>query len=400
MTAADARPRHIAADGRSFLGTSQGPRLSRLHRNVGALLLLRNDGAAGAVHDQAAADPRSCRACPGPWRPSGTFSKSADRCPTRRFASLIYGWYSGLVYFTPVLGGLIADRWLGTRTTVVLGALLMSAGHLAMSFDQSFLLALLMLIVGSGCLKGNISAQVGQLYPKDEETRRTGGFTIFSAAINIGRGAWPARMRCRRCRFRLARGIRRSPLCLCCWRWSSISPANGTFPGSFPRRRGWHVTPGADIARATPGRRVARRRRAHRVAQRCLSNDLEYRAAVDRRTCQPRHSIRTGSRVVVQFHRQLRQHPCRATPGRAVGVAGAAWPRTYGHREDRIGCALTGASAHLSSPPVRRSLAGAVCYGFGPSSVSPVMGIGFMYFWPAAAWRSSPAPRRPRSTRR
>jgi proton-dependent oligopeptide transporter, POT family len=102
------------------------------------------------------------------------------------FASLIYGWYSGLVYFTPMLGGIIADRWLGTRTTVVLGALLMSAGHLAMSFDQSFLLALVMLIVGSGCLKGNISAQVGQLYPRNEETRRTAGFTIFSAAINIG----------------------------------------------------------------------------------------------------------------------------------------------------------------------------------------------------------------------
>ena len=102
------------------------------------------------------------------------------------FASLIYGWYGGLVYFTPVLGGLVADRWLGTRATVVLGALLMSAGHLAMSFDQSFLIALLLLICGSGCLKGNISAQVGQLYPPQEESRRTGGFTIFSAAINIG----------------------------------------------------------------------------------------------------------------------------------------------------------------------------------------------------------------------
>jgi POT family proton-dependent oligopeptide transporter len=102
------------------------------------------------------------------------------------FASLIYGWYGGLVYFTPVLGGLIADRWLGTKRTVVLGALLMSAGHLAMSLDQSFLIALLLLIAGSGCLKGNISAQVGQLYPPDDETRRTGGFTIFSAAINIG----------------------------------------------------------------------------------------------------------------------------------------------------------------------------------------------------------------------
>src|SRR5258705_9805100 len=102
------------------------------------------------------------------------------------FASLIYGWYGGLVYFTPLFGGMIADRWLGTRTTVVLGALLMSAGHIAMSFDQSFLFALALLILGSGCLKGNISAQVGQLYPRDEESRRTQGFTIFSAGINVG----------------------------------------------------------------------------------------------------------------------------------------------------------------------------------------------------------------------
>jgi len=102
------------------------------------------------------------------------------------FASLIYGWYGGLVYFTPLFGGMVADRWLGTRTTVVLGALLMSAGHLAMAFDQSFLIALLMLILGSGFLKGNISAQVGQLYPRDDESRRTQGFTIFSAGINIG----------------------------------------------------------------------------------------------------------------------------------------------------------------------------------------------------------------------
>lgn len=102
------------------------------------------------------------------------------------FASLIFGWYSGLVYFTPILGGIIADRWLGARRTVVIGALLMSAGHIAMTFDASFLIALLLLICGSGCLKGNISAQVGRLYPEDDESRRTQGYTIFSAAINIG----------------------------------------------------------------------------------------------------------------------------------------------------------------------------------------------------------------------
>jgi POT family proton-dependent oligopeptide transporter len=104
----------------------------------------------------------------------------------QEFASLIFGWYSGLVYFTPILGGLIADRWLGAKATVVLGALLMSAGHIAMAFDGSFLVALGLLICGSGCLKGNISAQVGHLYPAAAESRRTQGYTIFSAGINIG----------------------------------------------------------------------------------------------------------------------------------------------------------------------------------------------------------------------
>ena len=107
------------------------------------------------------------------------------------FASLIYGWYGGLVYFTPILGGMLADRLLGTKATVVLGALLMSAGHIAMAFDASFLIALLLLILGSGCLKGNISAQVGQLYPLEAESLRTQGYTIFSAAINVGAVAGP-----------------------------------------------------------------------------------------------------------------------------------------------------------------------------------------------------------------
>ena len=69
---------------------------------------------------------------------------------------------------------------------VVIGALSMSAGHIAMTFDQSFLLALLLLVIGSGFLKGNISAQVGALYPPEDEARRTRGFIIFSTAINVG----------------------------------------------------------------------------------------------------------------------------------------------------------------------------------------------------------------------
>jgi POT family proton-dependent oligopeptide transporter len=105
---------------------------------------------------------------------------------TQALASQVFGLYSGFVYFTPMLGGLIADRWIGQRNAVVIGALAMSAGHLAMAFDRSFLLALALLVTGSGFLKGNISAQVGALYPSDDESRRTRGFAIFSTAINFG----------------------------------------------------------------------------------------------------------------------------------------------------------------------------------------------------------------------
>lgn len=107
------------------------------------------------------------------------------------FASIIYGWYAGLVYFTPILGGWVADRILGAKRTVMMGVLLMSAGHLAMSFYQSFLIALALLILGSGFLKGNISAQVGSLYPTDDESRRSRGFTIFSTGICIGAASGP-----------------------------------------------------------------------------------------------------------------------------------------------------------------------------------------------------------------
>ncbi|MGN6517712.1 MAG: peptide MFS transporter [Rhizomicrobium sp.] len=101
-------------------------------------------------------------------------------------ASQIYGLYTGFVYFTPVFGGWIADRWMGRRNAVVTGAILMSGGHIAMAFDQSFLLALVLLITGCGLLKGNISTQVGQLYAEDDAAGRTRGYSIFSLGINVG----------------------------------------------------------------------------------------------------------------------------------------------------------------------------------------------------------------------
>jgi proton-dependent oligopeptide transporter, POT family len=110
---------------------------------------------------------------------------------TIALASQVYGLYTGFVYFTPVFGGIIADRFIGRRNAVVIGALLMSGGHLAMAFESSFLLALLLLVIGCGLLKGNISAQVGGLYADSDVSGSTRGFAIFSTAINVGAVAGP-----------------------------------------------------------------------------------------------------------------------------------------------------------------------------------------------------------------
>jgi len=100
------------------------------------------------------------------------------------FASKIFGDYTSLVYLTPILGGLIADRWLGRRTTLILGGLFMAAGHFLMAFEGAFLFALIALIVGVGLFKGNIASQVGELY-KPDDLRRAMAFQIFYIAINV-----------------------------------------------------------------------------------------------------------------------------------------------------------------------------------------------------------------------
>jgi POT family proton-dependent oligopeptide transporter len=100
-------------------------------------------------------------------------------------ASAIFGTYAASVYLTPILGGYLADRILGKRRTVLLGAVTMAAGHFLMAFEQSFLLALLCLILGSGMFKGNIASQVGALY-KPNDLRRADAFQIFYLGINAG----------------------------------------------------------------------------------------------------------------------------------------------------------------------------------------------------------------------
>lgn len=100
-------------------------------------------------------------------------------------ASAIFGTYAAGVYLTPILGGFLADRVLGKRRTVLLGAVTMAAGHFLMAFETSFLFALLCLILGSGMFKGNIASQVGALYAAGD-LRRADAFQIFYLGINAG----------------------------------------------------------------------------------------------------------------------------------------------------------------------------------------------------------------------
>ena len=100
-------------------------------------------------------------------------------------SSHIYGLYTAFVYLTPVIGGLIADRWLGQRRTVIVGAVLMSIGHFMMAFEPLLFFALGTLILGNGAFKPNISTQVGSLYPPGD-ARRDRAYSIFYVGINIG----------------------------------------------------------------------------------------------------------------------------------------------------------------------------------------------------------------------
>lgn len=118
-------------------------------------------------------------------------------------ASLIYGAYAGLVYMMPILGGYLADRYLGSRKAVTYGAVLLVAGHSLMAlhgpaafmegdevvrnqfYINIFFLALALIITGVGFLKANISTIVGALYPEDDP-RRDSGFSIFYMGINLG----------------------------------------------------------------------------------------------------------------------------------------------------------------------------------------------------------------------
>jgi proton-dependent oligopeptide transporter, POT family len=107
-------------------------------------------------------------------------------------AYAVYGAYTALVYATPFIGGMLADKLLGARKAVVLGGMLMAAGHLLMTLEHkyAFFGALALLICGNGFFKPNISTIVGSLYPPGSP-KRDGGFTIFYIGINLGAALAP-----------------------------------------------------------------------------------------------------------------------------------------------------------------------------------------------------------------
>jgi len=106
---------------------------------------------------------------------------------TTKMAAEIYGTYMAFVYFTPFLGGMIADRFLGFRRSVFIGGILMAAGYFSLGIRsiETFYLGLVLLCLGNGLFKPNISAMVGNLYAPDDP-RRDAGFNIFYMGINIG----------------------------------------------------------------------------------------------------------------------------------------------------------------------------------------------------------------------
>jgi len=97
----------------------------------------------------------------------------------------IYAVYTGLVYLTPLIGGYLADRFLGSQKAIFIGGLTMMIGHFLMAFPEYLYLAIGMLIIGNGYFKPNISTLLGRLY-KPDDIRRDGGFSIFYVGINLG----------------------------------------------------------------------------------------------------------------------------------------------------------------------------------------------------------------------
>ena len=154
----------------------------------------------------------------------------------------VYATYTALVYLSPILGGYLADRWLGNRRAVLIGALLMSAGHFAMAFEPLLNLALGLLIAGNGFFKPNLASLVGQLYAPDDP-RRDGGFTIYYMGVNLG--AFLAPLVCGTLGEKLG------------WHWGFAAAGVGMLLGLAVFARGQQGLGAAGLAADQRGRGVA-----------------------------------------------------------------------------------------------------------------------------------------------
>jgi len=100
-------------------------------------------------------------------------------------ASFIYGAYTAMAYFTPILGGAIADRWLGKRNAVILGGSIMAFGHFVMAFEPTFYIALATIALGNGLFLPSLPSQINDLYAADDP-RRGRAYNIYYVGLNIG----------------------------------------------------------------------------------------------------------------------------------------------------------------------------------------------------------------------
>lgn len=100
-------------------------------------------------------------------------------------SSYIYGLYSSFVYFTPLIGGVISDRWLGRRRAVIIGGSIMALGHFLMAFEPAFYVALATIAIGNGLFLPSLASQINQLYAPDDPRRAT-AYNIYYVGINLG----------------------------------------------------------------------------------------------------------------------------------------------------------------------------------------------------------------------
>ena len=102
-------------------------------------------------------------------------------------AMTLYGNYTALAYIMPLAGGFLADRWLGARRSLVIGSILITCGHFILAIERVsiFYVGLVVIVIGVGLFKPNVSTMVGQLYTV-KDTRRDAGFTIFYMGISLG----------------------------------------------------------------------------------------------------------------------------------------------------------------------------------------------------------------------